>query len=98
MAARIREKLKLDTVVIHPVADAACATPTGTAYAAGPYCKKPKITTGAGDHFNSGFVTARLIGLSPEAALTVAVATSGFYVRTAVSPTLDDLAEFIATW
>ena len=98
MAARIREKLALDTVVIHPVADAACATPQGTAYAAGPYCEKPKITTGAGDHFNSGFVTARLLGLTPEAALTVAVATSGFYVRTAVSPSLDDLAEFIGTW
>ena len=97
VAARIREKLQLDTVVIHPVADAACATAEGTAYAAGPYCEKPKITTGAGDHFNSGFVTARLIGLSPEAALTVAVATSGFYVRTAVSPSLDDLVEFIAT-
>lgn len=96
MAARIREKLQLDTVVIHPVADAACATPEGTAYAAGPFCEKPKITTGAGDHFNSGFVTARLIGLSPTAALTVAVATSGFYVRTAVSPSLDDLAHFIA--
>ncbi|MDQ8194978.1 PfkB family carbohydrate kinase [Coraliomargarita sp. SDUM461004] len=98
MAARIREKLQLNTVVIHPVADAACATPEGTAYAAGPYCEKPKITTGAGDHFNSGFVTARLIGLTPEAALTVAVATSGFYVRTAVSPTLSDLSDFIATW
>jgi sugar/nucleoside kinase (ribokinase family) len=98
MAARIREKLQLDTVVIHPVADAACATPEGTAYAKGPYCEKPKITTGAGDHFNSGFVTARLLGLTPEAALTVAVATSGFYVRTAVSPSLDDLSEFIGTW
>ena len=96
MAARIREKLSLDTVVIHPVADAACATPEGTAYAAGPFCEKPKITTGAGDHFNSGFVTARLLGLSPEAALTLAVATSGYYVRTAISPSLDDLAEFIA--
>lgn len=98
MAARIRKKLKLDTVVIHPVADAACATSEGTAHVAGPYCEKPKITTGAGDHFNSGFVTARLLGLTPEAALTVAVATSGFYVRTAVSPSLDDLSEFIATW
>ncbi len=97
MAARIRQKLKLDTVVIHPVADAACATPEGTAYVVGPYCEKPKITTGAGDHFNSGFVTARLLGLSPEAALSVAVATSGFYVRTGVSPTLDDIAGFIGT-
>ena len=98
MAARIRERLSLNTVVIHPVADAACATPEGSAYAAGPFCKKPKITTGAGDHFNSGFVTARLLGLAPESALTVAVATSGFYVRTALSPTLKDIEEFIATW
>ncbi|MDB4345774.1 carbohydrate kinase family protein [bacterium] len=98
MAARIREKLGLNTLVIHPVADAACATPEGTAYAAGPFCENPKITTGAGDHFNSGFVTARLIGLSPEAALTVAVATSGFYVRTAVSPSLYEIADFIGTW
>jgi sugar/nucleoside kinase (ribokinase family) len=83
---------------VHPTHDAACATADGTAYVKGPYCEKPKITTGAGDHFNSGFVTARLIGLSPAASLTVAVATSGFYVRTAVSPSLDELAEFIATW
>ena len=84
--------------MILPVADAACATPEGTAYAAGAFCERPKITTGAGDHFNSGFVTARLLGLAPVSALTVAVATSGFYVRTALSPTLKDLEEFIATW
>jgi sugar/nucleoside kinase (ribokinase family) len=98
MAARIRETLKIDTLVVHPTADAACATPEGTAYVKGPFCNQPKITTGAGDHFNSGFATGRLIGLSPTAALTLAVATSGFYVRTAVSPSLDELADFIATW
>ncbi|MGC6423553.1 MAG: PfkB family carbohydrate kinase [Lentimonas sp.] len=98
IAARIREKLHLNTVVVHPTADAACATAEATAYVKGPYCDKPKITTGAGDHFNSGFVTARTIGLSPAAALTVAVATSGYYVRTAVSPSLDQIQEFISTW
>ncbi len=98
MAERIRTKLKLNTVVIHPTADAACATPEGTAYVKGPLCKQPKITTGAGDHFNSGFVTARLMGLSPTAALTVAVATSGFYVRTAISPSLDEITDFINSW
>lgn len=98
IAARTREKLGIDTVVVHPVECAACATPEGTAFAEGPFCEDPKITTGAGDHFNSGFVTGRLIGLSPEAALTLAAATSGHYVRTAVSPSLDDLAKFIASW
>ncbi len=98
IAARIRETLKLNTVVVHPVECAVCATDEGTCYVEGPLCEKPKITTGAGDHFNAGFVTARMIGLSPLAALTIAVATSGYYVRTAASPTLGDLAEFIATW
>ena len=98
LAARIRETRAIDTGVVHPVECAACATPEGTAFASGPLCEDPKITTGAGDHFNSGFVTGRLIGLSPEAALTLAVATSGHYVRTAESPTLDDLAKFIRSW
>lgn len=98
VAARIRETLQLDTVVIHPVECAVCATAEGTFYAEGPLCAKPKITTGAGDHFNSGFVTARMIGLSPLAALTVAVSVSGFYVRSAVSPSLDDVAQFIREW
>ena len=98
VAARIREKLKLDTVVIHPVECAVCATSQSTEYIDGPLCEKPKITTGAGDHFNSGFVTARMLGLSPATALTVAVAASGYYVRTAESPSLETIAEFISTW
>ncbi len=98
VAARIRETLKLNTVVVHPVECAVCATEDGTDYAAGPLCDSPKITTGAGDHFNSGFVTARMLGLSPVAALTVAVSVSGFYVRTAVSPSLDDIKQFISEW
>lgn len=97
MAIRIRERLELDTVVVHPVTGAACATNEGSTYAAGPYCEKPKITTGAGDHFNAGFATARLLGLSPGASLTLAVGTSGYYVRTAESPSLEDVAEFIAS-
>lgn len=98
VAARVRDALVIDTVVVHPVECAACATPEGTAFVEGPLCDDPKITTGAGDHFNSGFVTGRLIGLSPEATLTLAVATSGYYVRTTASPSLQDLQDFIASW
>jgi sugar/nucleoside kinase (ribokinase family) len=97
-ASRIREALALDTVVVHPVECAVCADAEGAYYAEGPFCDNPKITTGAGDHFNAGFLTARLMGLSPEAALTLAVATSGFYVRNAVSPTLENLNTFIQSW
>lgn len=97
MATRIRNDLKIGTVVIHPVEGAACATRDESVYVRGPYCAKPKITTGAGDHFNAGFTTARLIGLSPTASLAIAVATSGLYVRTAQSPSMGDVERFLDT-
>jgi sugar/nucleoside kinase (ribokinase family) len=64
----------------------------------GPYVEKPLITTGAGDHFNAGFATGQLLGLSPEGALALGVCTSGHYVRTAESPTFNDLETFLANW
>ena len=96
--AAVREKLSLDVVVIHPRESAACATATGTAWVPGPYCENPVITTGAGDHFNGGFCQGRLLGLDAEASLALGVCTSGHYVRTAQSPSLDDLERFLANW
>lgn len=97
-ATRIRNALNLSCVVIHPRAGAACATRDGAWYVEGPFCKSPKISTGAGDHFNAGFCAAEVIGLSPEACLAVAVATSGQYVRTGRSPSLRETARFIENW
>jgi sugar/nucleoside kinase (ribokinase family) len=57
----------------------------------GPVCKKPKITTGAGDHFNSGFCLGKLLGLDNAASVLCGVCTSGHYVRTAESPNVDAL-------
>jgi len=97
-ATRIRNALNLSCVVIHPRAGAACATRDGAWHVEGPFCKAPKLSTGAGDHFNAGFAAAEVIGLSPEACLTVAVATSGQYVRTGRSPSLRETARFIESW
>ncbi len=94
-ALRIREYLGIHCVVVHPVESAACATKEGAFFIKGSLCEKPLITTGAGDHFNGGFCSAQLMGLSPEASLALAVSTSGSYVRTAKSPTLSDLEAFI---
>lgn len=95
---RLRNALNLTCVVVHPRDGAACATREGAWYVQGPFCKNPKISTGAGDHFNSGFAAAEVLGLSPEACLTVAVATSGQYVRTGRSPSLRETARFIENW
>ncbi|MCC5833520.1 MAG: carbohydrate kinase family protein [Opitutales bacterium] len=97
-ANRIRSQLDIGTVVIHPREGAACANRDGSWYVQGPFCKRPKITTGAGDHFNAGFASAMALGMSPVAALVVGVSTSGQYVRTGKSPSLQQTANFIERW
>jgi len=97
-AAAIREKLGINTVVIHPLDGAACATPDGTWWVDGPHCEKPAITTGGGDNFNAGYMTAHLLGLPPPCCLTTAVSVSGFYVRNAHSPSLAELIQFLKEW
>jgi sugar/nucleoside kinase (ribokinase family) len=97
-AAAIRARLALGCVVVHPRKSAACATHGGDWWIPGPYCEKPLITTGAGDHFNAGFTTGQLLGLSPGACLALGVSTSGHYVRSAHSPSLGDLETFLARW
>jgi sugar/nucleoside kinase (ribokinase family) len=85
-------------VVVHPRESAACATAEGTFWVPGPYTDEPLITTGAGDHFNAGYVRGQMLELAPEACLGLGVCTSGHYVRTARSPSLDDLEKFLENW
>lgn len=96
-AAAIRAALKIDTVVVHPTAFAAAADANGASVVSGPFTEKPKITTGAGDHFNAGFCLGRLLKLDLDLSLQLGVATSGFYVRQAASPRLEDLKRFLQT-
>lgn len=85
-------------IVIHPV-DRSCTVIDGKFYQDfGPFCAKPKLTTGAGDNFNSGFVLGLLLGLTPDEALLVGMATSGFYVRNARSPRYQELIGFLELW
>jgi len=94
-ALLIRAALKIDTVVIHPTQFSAASDAAGATYVVGPFTRKPKIATGAGDHFNAGFCIGRLLGLDLATSLQVGVATSGFYVRYARSPRLEDLQKFL---
>lgn len=98
MATKIRRELGVKMIVIHPKERAACATKDGDWCVEGPYEPNPKITTGAGDHFNAGFMTGQQLDLSPEACLTIGVCFSGFYVRTAKSPSLNDIDSFLRNW
>ncbi|MEM1222185.1 MAG: carbohydrate kinase family protein [Verrucomicrobiota bacterium] len=91
----IRSELGIRYAMAHPVDLAACATEEGQWAVGGPHTSTPKITTGAGDHLNAGFCLGLMLGFSPADALKLGVLFSGYYVRTAISPRLEDIPEFI---
>lgn len=95
-AAGVREALNLACCVVHPRTGAAAATASERATFMGPFVKEPKISTGAGDHFNAGFMLGRVLGLPLDQSLCCGVATSGHYVRTTQSPSAKQLIEFIS--
>ncbi len=98
LALAISEKCPVNTIVVHPVSYALAVSGGKVDLVEGPFCAKPLITTGAGDHFNSGFCLGKLLGLDNALSLLVGVTTSGFYVRTAKSPSVADLTSMMKAW
>jgi sugar/nucleoside kinase (ribokinase family) len=96
LAAAIRRQALLACVVIHPRGGASAAAAEQTASFVGPFVAQPKISTGAGDHFNAGFVLGQLLSFTLTESLCLGVGTSGYYVRMARSPNLFELADFVA--
>jgi sugar/nucleoside kinase (ribokinase family) len=91
----LAKRLKAGTLVIHPVSYALAISQGAAAMAQGPFTPKPLITTGAGDHFNSGFCLGRLLGLDNQMSVLTGVTTSGYYVRTAHSPSIAQIAAML---
>lgn len=59
------------------------------------YCREPKILTGGGDNFNAGYCYSKFYNLDLFQSLIVANAVSGFYVKTATSPELNSLIDYL---
>jgi len=98
LAISIQARLPINTLVVHPVAYALAVTDGKVSLVEGPFVAKPLITTGAGDHFNSGFCLGKLLGLDNASAVLTGVSTSGHYVRTGKSPSIADLAVLMKNW
>jgi len=94
----IAEKVGIETLVVHPVTYALAVTQGHVSMVSGPRITKPLITTGAGDHFNAGFCLGKLLGLDDAASVLTGVTTSGYYVRTATTPGVLDLAGMMDNW
>lgn len=96
---RLREAVGLYGLVIHSVSFAGAAIGNESDAVKGPYCENPKITTGAGDHFNGGFCATLMGGMPLKHALLAGVSTSGWYVRNGgPSPKLEDTIDLLELW
>jgi sugar/nucleoside kinase (ribokinase family) len=98
LACAIYARLDVDNLVVHPVAFALAVDQDGAESVDGPYIPRPVITTGAGDHFNAGYCLGRLLGFDKRLCLMTGVTTSGYYVKTGETPTIDNLVELLEDW
>lgn len=94
-ADELRTALGLHAVAIHSIRYAVGAAATDSAQIWGPYCEKPRKSTGAGDRFNAGYALGQILDLPLESTLRLAVSASGFFVRNGCSATLPELADFM---
>lgn len=95
-AESILNRLQLKSVLVHTRSEAAVASFNNTVLTSYSHkiqlCRKPARTTGAGDTFNAGFLAGILRHQSDHHCLHMAVAASGFFVRTGVLPTEKEAA------
>jgi hypothetical protein len=98
LGLEISRRVPVNTLVIHLVSYALAVGNGAVSLVEGAFTSKPVITTGAGDHFNSGFCLGKLLGLDNAESVLTGVTTSGYYVRTAQSPGIPDLAEMLRHW
>ncbi len=94
----LSHQLGLFCIVIHLVDRACCQHKNFYYEVTGPYCTHPKLTTGAGDNFNAGFLYGIMQNFSFINCLYMGCATSGYYVRNAKSPTISEIIDFINLW
>ena len=98
LAAFLRSHITVDRIIIHPNDGAACASATGTVYVPGPYCKEPLISTGAGDNFGAGCLSAAIRGFDDTSLLLAGNCASGHFVRSGRGPSFSDIVKLLDAW
>ena len=91
IASSLKKKLCLSTVLIHTQQEAVLSFSKGEESLRVPRVEHPLRSTGAGDTFNAGFLSALSQGETLQRALKAAVAASGIFVQTGAPPTKQKL-------
>lgn len=92
---RIREYLGAFQVVIHTNRHSFAFSEKEQEVFSGMHIRTPVISTGAGDHFNAGYITGALGGLGLLDSLLLGQAEASYYLSEGSSPTLEQLISYI---
>ena len=87
----LRERFGITEVLIHTLRESLLCTPRGVTRQATRFIPSPRISTGAGDHFNAAACLGAVLGLGDEERLTLSNRFSSLYVERGVTPSLEDL-------
>lgn len=90
--------IDVDIMFSHPIDRCIVTTSKGETSIAGRLVKKPKISTGGGDNFNSGCCFGLLNDFSLEESAILGMSNSGAYVQNGFSPSKTDLIGYIKQW
>ena len=88
----LRERFGITEVLIHTLHESLLCTPRGVTRQATRFIPSPKISTGAGDHFNAAACLGAVLGLADEERLALSNRFSSLYVEKGATPSLEDLA------
>ena len=94
-AVGLRDAMGLSAVLVHTRGVVAGATDQEAAVMRTRVTERPAISTGAGDHFNGGYLAARLRGLGLAESLAAGCDTASCYVTQGVAPDLAGLCAFM---
>lgn len=93
----LQAQLGLYQVIIHTNNRAFAFAKGETGSFQGMHVKHPVISTGAGDHFNAGYLWGILHGLNLEESLVLGQGEASYYLTTGQAPTKRELVHFLKT-
>ena len=91
LASAISKKMTNIDIFVHTNKMSAAASGDMSMFVTGYECAKPVLSTGAGDNFNAGFLSALLAGGGLQAALHCGSAAASTYVAKGCVATVDEM-------
>lgn len=91
IAHMLHTRYGIDEVIVHTIRETLLLTPRGTHTQQTDFVPSPKISTGAGDHFNAAFCFASVMGLGDRERIAFANRFAHVYVSQGRSPRLEEL-------